>query len=672
MGRVLFQSSNQEEPPQDRTTQSGRVLFGGPVEPPPKETATIAPESSLSIEEEALKNLKGSSGAALEGATLGFADNILATIATLVANSDRLGSRPFADELDPTATIDAANRMASTPPIPVERDMLADFDAARESVRADQKEFDESSGLSLPIKIAAGGATVLPGMAVLGPATGGAVSGALGGAGSAGELISLEGALSTAVGAGAGAVIGKALPATVRVFGRVFRSMTGGGVRRVFDESGQFTDEAMAAIRRGDLDGADPILRRELVKQNVLTPEQAERFNLFQRRGVAPTRANVTQSVDDFRAQGDALKRSGGVADRVASQDQRLAEVAQEGIGSIRPLASNLQEANASVFSVVDNVVTQADEVVGAAYRVAREQAGISNVVELKNLSNVLKTSIGGDRASGGVISAVRGLVRESGGRKLSVSDAEEIRKQINSFHDSVTPQGRRMIRRLKDALDDDVANVVDKDVFEPARAAKREFQGLIEKSKRNKFDKSRGGFLEDVIDNKIPEEKIIPKLLSGRDDDFLKFKEFLTKNSGESGEQAWREVKAHTLRDALDAATKTAGKTADGGHVFNARIFANKLEGLVKTKKFNALFNSEEQRLIQDIIKIGRLRVPPSSVPQGSGPSGAAVESLRRTLIGRIPILRGAQGLFDDLATIKSDQRLLDPARETASALAR
>ncbi len=638
--------------------------------------------------------ISGVASAGLEGATLGLDDEIKSFIAAAWAS-------PFvSDKTFGQLMVDARN-----------------------SLREDKTKFAEKNPkTALAANIAGGIATGGVGATRAGvtaaakeggkelvkaTAKFGAVTGAAAGAGfaDADEFISVETALGAALGAGGGAALGAAgastsaaLPGIKRSVTEAFRNLTRKPVMQVFDDTGQFTDDAMQEIDRllknGSVteDEINSVARNAMVADGVMTPEQAARFNLIKSRGIEPTRANITQSADDFAAQQSALKRSGPVAERVAGQDARLQELAEEGADAISTRATSLPETNANVFRAVDDVVTQADDAVTTAYQSAREVAQGQPRVQANNLLKAVSDNRGGENVSGGVISSLRGVLKNKGllragkdidinkrgeratgliGRKMTVKEAEEIRQHLNSLHDSVSPQGRRLIRTLKDAIDDDVAEAVGEDIFAEARQAKSAFHQMIERGRRNKFDKTRGGFLEDVIDNKIPEEQIVPKLLRGRDDDFQKFKQFLTEDAGEAGAQAWDDIRAQVLRNALDKATSTVQKGEGGQGVFNVRLFRNELDKLKKSQKWDELFNKEERKLISDIIEIGNLRLPVSSVSQGKGPTELAVSEARKAVLRKLPVVgERAQELLDAVANLRTDKRLLDVTRETEAAL--
>ena len=452
----------------------------------------------------------------------------------------------------------------------------------------------------------------------------------------------------------------------------------------IVDDAGVVTNEAIDfvenAIKRQELSGADDVVGG-LQELGILTPEELKRAQVFQRRGVQPLRANLTQSTDDFRDLQDAIKRSGPVAEAVAEQDLSLARVVTEGIENIAPASGDIVQTNSNLFQAVDNVVSSLDRVVDQAYAAARRGAPTARNVRYDNLAGALRKNVGLENASGGIPSALRGELRNKGILTpkskfdpvglTDVKTAEEVRQFLNSMFDQQNPRGNSLIRELKDALDEDVAAAAGGDVFAGARKAKQEVQRIIERGQRNRRDKTKGSFLEDVIFNKISEEKIFSRLMSGRDDDFIKFKRFLLQDAGEQGFQTWQDIKGQALRNALEKATKTQGKVEGGGAVFNSRLFANEFKSLKESKKYNELFNLDERELIDDIIEIGTLRIPPRAVQSGSGPSGFAVDAARREIIKRIPLVGPeADALMDTMKNLKTDARQLDPLKETTTAI--
>ena len=543
-----------------------------------------------------------------------------------------------------------------------------------DNIRLEQNRFsDENPKTALAANIAGGLPVAIPAMATL---PGAAAAGSVAGFG-----FSDEEGVNLAVDTGIGALTGLGGTVLFRGLGaagqKVFRKLAGRGVA-LADDAGKVTDEAIDALEQEFSSGRISADDLDSVS-DVLTPEQLRRVQLFQKRGVTPLKANATQSTDDFRNLQEASKRSGKLSETMARQDLEIAETVSKGVDDLLPSAQSLPEANARVYSVVDDVIGAADDKVNQAYTAAREAAPDAKLVRYTNLTEKLRQSVGNETSSGGVPSALRQSLKNNGvlvrgfkeqGR-TDVATAERIRQDLNGLFDPANPRGNALIRELKDALDDDVASAVGEDIFAEARQAKVSLQRIIERGRRNKFDSSKGSFLENVINNRIPEEKIIPKLLSGRDDDFAKFKTFLTEDSGEAGVQAWQDIKAQVLRDGLESALGTAGKGEGGVRVFNANKFAQKFKNLRTSNKFNELFDPSERDLIDDIIEIGYLRLPPRLVATGKGPSGFAVDELRREIVRQVPLVgdKVADLLDRSLAGIEAGKQL-NPTKATEQIL--
>lgn len=577
---------------------------------------------------------------------------------------------------------------------------------AREGMRAEFKQATQDH----PVAAGSGEfvGQVAPAVAVPGGVAGGAVKRGITGAIAGGATGALQyvdpgefRADNALFGAAVGGAAGVAMPSVIKVAKKVFARLSGKPSIQVFDDTGQITDEAMqelqAAYKAGNAtpEAIDDAVSKGLVDEGVLTPEQASRFNLFKRYGLEPNRANITQATDDWMAVQEGLKRGGQVADNVASQDARMIELAREGVEKIGPLTEDVASTNANIYGVVQNMAAKVDDQVNKAYAAAREKAGqivgrptgnsaymlrepTQNVVQVSGLLDNVRRATGDDKLSGGVVSAVRGELKNRGlwgpnAGRISVDQAENIRQVMNEMWDSATPRGRRMIARFKNALDDDVAKAVGEDVFADARKAKQNFERIFTRQQANKFDRSTGKLLEQILDGTLPENRIMSKVLSEATDnrDLLKIKSFLTEDAGAEGAQAWLNLKAQVLRDAMDKAVGTQAKREGGQAAFNARLFKNQVDKLKRTGRFDLLFNSQERAFIDDLIELGNLRVPVSSVATGKGPSAVAIDeaqkSIRREIIKRIPFVgEGADAIINAVQGAKDDVRQVAPTRQT------
>ena len=437
--------------------------------------------------------------------------------------------------------------------------------------------------------------------------------------------------------------------------------------------------------KRLRLESVDPDvwLANNLKESGALTAEQAAematRSNLFKRRGVTPSRANITQATDDWRKQQELMKESGDVSSLVSYQDARLAELAREGKAGIGAVADDVASTNESISNVVTNIAEAADNAVTKAYQAARDRLPEDKNIKLDSFMEELRGRAGDEGASGNIISSIRGELRNRGVEKgfkaegkIDVETSERIRQKLNELfaNDSTTGIGKGIISDLKDRLDDDVAKVVGEDLFEDARRQKRQFHNLIERRKTSKFDRSKGSLLEDILYNKVDQNKINQKIKSARPEEFEHLQEFFQDKSGDAGLSAWQNLSASVFEEAIEKAR--GAKTEGGIESFNSNAFKKVFEPLKNSKaskgrnaetKFEAMFSPEEQSLINDIIDIGELRKPTKSVFAGEGPSARGQLRAVEVLLDRLPMR-----LTERMQAKREKKRI---RRETREALA-
>lgn len=431
------------------------------------------------------------------------------------------------------------------------------------------------------------------------------------------------------------------------------------------DESGQFTKEAMELIAAN----VDEVERRV---KGVLSPEELENYNLFSKRGVEPTKANLTRKTDDWRNQKDAEKRGGSVSEVVAGQDRRLAELAEEGIAGTGATADDLPSTNNSIFSAIDGSASASEQLISEAYAVARQRAGVDGrVVTLDDLATSLRS--GEDNVTRGVIGAIRselehvGVIAPDGrltNKRLTVNEAESVRQYMNELWPETKGVARKRLRTFKQMLDEDVATAVGEDVFADARKANSDYMRTIERSKRDHRDKSRASLLEDILENKVDEGQIYNKLINARPDDFKTVKNFLSSTT--EGQQAFQNFKAQVLREALTKATGHLGRADGGVPIFKANQFSKafakmRVKGEGGGSLYSEIFSAKERALIEDIERISELRIPSANVAQGSGPSGY---QMARNALRRMPVM--GEKLADELDDIADKATVLNPASGT------
>ena len=452
---------------------------------------------------------------------------------------------------------------------------------------------------------------------------------------------------------------------------------------QVFAPDGQLTQEAMAVIKQNNL-------KPEI--EGSITPEQAQMVNLFQRYGYQPLRSDITGDIDDQAAKMDALKRTGPVSERVGEQERRTGELYESSIDELTGGGDATDISTGTViFNSVDDFAAQADEAISAAYNAARDRAGIEGrAVSLDNLVLALRSNKGKDTQSGGVVSALeqelinKGVARlddkgklvpiQGANRLLTVDDVEDIRKYANVLFKSSRGNAgaTELLRIFKNLMDDSVENAVGSDIFKGARAEKTKYEQTIERSKKNKRDKSRRNLLQNILESTVEPDKIMDRLNNAGIDDFRGVINFLESDlSGEAGTVALNNIKANYLRRILEKSRK-AGRVGGQEEITYAPMvkFVNSLQN---NGKYDLIFNEQEKAFINDILTITRARGVDKSVALGGGPSSLAVSNVAKIMeagvLNQIPGNTFIRGMLESLLRntvvrqreIDQERRLID-----------
>jgi hypothetical protein len=479
------------------------------------------------------------------------------------------------------------------------------------------------------------------------------------------------GALAPAIGSALSKVLAKSVP---------------GRQVKVLNSDGTLSDDALRMIS----ESADPAavsrsVAAQLVDDGVLTPEQAKTFNLFRSQGVNPTRANLTQTADDWQLQQSSIKNSGPLRTAVDQQDVALASRGQQLADATGGTPGDLYSTGQSIHSAVSRRALDEDQMINGLYRMARDRASDSSVVGVNSTVTKLREVAQQDTLSGGAVSAIKGELQRRGlmnnkwrpqGR-MTVEQAEEIRQVMNQFYGNTqNPQAREVIKTLKSALDDDVFRATGDDLFKEARAARAQFSRNIERSRVNKFDKSQKSLVQDILDNKINPEQVFERVVVQRGygvDDLRGLRNYLTNGTPEQvaqGQQALNDMRRQAIDFMFDRATSGAGRT-EVGVAFNGTGFRKAMDQ-IGSRKLEVLFTPDEMRSLAAVRSITEARIPVTMTQQGRGPTEVAMEALQRELpgpISKIQNLFRVRSLYRDFSR---QAAAADPARETVQAFDR
>ena len=458
--------------------------------------------------------------------------------------------------------------------------------------------------------------------------------------------------------------------------------ITKGGVpsqelQNAMDAAGLTIDDlsrqAQEILQFGDVQDAASLARRDFLE----------------RQGITPTRAQITGDVTEFQRQQELFKNSGPVR---AALDAQESAIQGRFDNAVTATGGSANPSSSTAFDYIADRSIDQDAAVSSAYNAAREAAGDQKIIRVSNLASILRKSKDFEKVTGGLPSAVRGILRNRGlidskgklitstrktqreldkfrdllskkglreldngevinslgavarketekldnlkdantGRLLNVSEAEAIRQDMNSLFDSLTENGKKRLRSFKNALDNDVSLAVGDDIFADARAAKTKFESELERTKVNKFDKRNFNLVRNILENKV------------NPDNFLQEAVLSKKIRAEDISQ----LKDFLLLDGSDAGTAAWNdlRAEAMSHIRDKAINVvenqpfitrNRLEKAIEsigTQKLKAIFTPDENRFLRDMLKVTRLREPKAGTALGQGPTAAAVNELKRT----------------------------------------
>ena len=459
--------------------------------------------------------------------------------------------------------------------------------------------------------------------------------------------------LDVAKGAGVGAVVAGglelALPVVGRIGGKIIRKITGKNpTSPVITAGGQPSIELQKALDASGLtvDDLGAESQRLLQSGDVTDQIAAGRKAFLEEQGLVPTRAQVTGEASDFQAQQELFKTSGKVRRALEGQEDVLTNKFENAITSTGGSA-NASRSSASDF-IADRSI-DLDKSISEAYTAAREAAPTEKIIKPTALVESIRSIAGSDKATGGLASATRDILRGRGvlgdkglkiQGKVNSEVAEGIRQDLNALHDSLTPFGKRKLADFKNSIDSDVEKAVGVDIFKDARAAKAKFEKDLSRARVNKFDARKKNLVRDILENKVNPDRFLNEAVlskSIRSDDVEQLKRFLLIDSDEAGAAAWNDLRA----EALDR-IKSDSINEVGGQVF---VTKKRLESALDKfgrDKLRVIFTGEERKFLNDMLKVTSLREPKAGTALGLGPSAQAIGKLERTL-KKLPLIGDA-----------------------------
>ena len=474
-----------------------------------------------------------------------------------------------------------------------------------------------------------------------------------------------------ALGEGAGRVVA---PILSRMFGKAIGEAD---VSKYVRADGTFTDEA---IRLADANGQTPDAATALFKQmarskgdDILTGAQMRTANEMADSGFQPTRAQITQNVDDFRFEYEMGKGDPAMQRILDENNAAYLRNFQGVVDQTGKTAGDAQQAGSSLIDAVSQKATDIDQQITALYKQADEVASQTGKdITLDGFLGSLRRRVPSDARMGGAVKALKGELMDLGiidqswrrvGR-INAQTAEEIRKRLNALYDPQNGYANGVLAELKDQLDDDVLRVAGDDIYGQARALKRDWHRQFTDagdSRVSKWDNRTRNVLGQILEGGVKEDTAVRQIVysgSVKADELARIRSALLEGTPDqvaAGTRAWNDIRGQVLDDAYGAATRSQATNTLGDKPFNADEFFKFFDGKLSQAKREILFTQQELTEIQRLRALHEQLKPKqgtgtSSVRLGYGPSSQAARNVGDRILGwlertaaRVPLGRAA-----------------------------
>jgi len=445
-------------------------------------------------------------------------------------------------------------------------------------------------------------------------------------------------------------------------------------------EKGNLSEQGMAEFAR-KMD--------EYIVSGKATAAQAERYNLFKSLNIEPTRAQVTRTASDFQTQQELAKTSGPVLSALEQQQAQLSrafETVEAGTGGVvRAEASPIQQA------VIDKAV-KLDNEITAMYKSADEMVQGAPPINIQNYLKKLVSFKSLNQRSQGTYKALIGQMEDlgysvkkgkiiGGNKPVTAKQAESIRQGINSLYEGANPIAKTIIREAKEALDMSVGRSLGKDAYRQARNAYSDFRQGLNPEQLSKFSRNEKSLIRDLLEERMPTEQVFDRVISGRGytaKDLRALKDYIVgsgDNISTAGAQAWADLRAETLQYIKRNAF--GGPLGETGFQTLTRTRLQSALKRIGDNKLKVIFNPNELKFINDLVKIAQIIEPVGGTALGRGPSAQAIAQAERLVSSYTGVIGGAvlnmgKSLISAITKSGAERSALTPVTEIAETTAR
>lgn len=409
------------------------------------------------------------------------------------------------------------------------------------------------------------------------------------------------------------------------------------------DDSGALTNDAISILKQFKMKPGDlsPRLRKQLAKagDDLLTPEQAARYNEFLKLRMKPTKGQVTQDPTQQSFEQN-VPGSAAISGRFADQNRRLLEEMQA-MGKATGSIGDKTIAGGAIRKALETKSTALKKQVSKTYKAAREAKGVNSPLPKESADSFFSEAVRVlDDFDDVLPSAVRKRLIEYGAlggptKTLTIGETDKFIKLVNSHYNTLNAPQAAGLDRLRNAM---------KESVDMMGSGKGTAAALFTKGRKAAVARhaefSQKDIIQDIIKKKsfttdmIPQEKIVDRIvLTGSIKDLDKIKGSLLKGSKaqtKKGKAAWNDLRGSTMQHLYDKATARYSVDQYGNKIFSSAALKKELDKIGR-QKIEKLFTPDELFQIDKISRIGELRIPVAGAVNVSRTSPALLNMLGR-----------------------------------------
>lgn len=187
--------------------------------------------------------------------------------------------------------------------------------------------------------------------------------------------------------------------------------------------------------------------------------------------------------------------------------------------------------------------------------------------------------------------------------KPMTVEQSETLRQRVNELVDPRNGQDLRRASQIKQLIDKAQEPVAGQ-AFQSARKMRRQLAGKYENlAIIDQLLDTKGQY----ADKRIAAENVVNRaVIGGSIEDVRNLRRVLT-TAGDDGIEAWKEVRAATLRHLRDEVTKNVGRDPLGNPLISASQFDRTIKSLDQNGKLELIFgktNAAQLRDLNDIVR--------------------------------------------------------------------